>query len=189
MEQFVNFINSNNAVNSERRNLDILNTIIQELSNNLEQSNENEQSQGNEYKPATKEFIDSLKEIEIDKDDISCSICLEEFKKGDKCIKLPCPDPHYFHTNNENCLGIRKWLEKSNTCPMCRTEFPCDESPRQEINIHELDQRVETILNDILRRQVLPVPRHIHILNPARLIQREEDRQLQVAIQASLEDQ
>ena len=99
-----------------------------------------------------------------------------------------------FHTNNENCLGIKKWLEKSNTCPMCRTEFPCVEAPRLEINVEEIDQRLETVLNGILQRHAVPIPRHIHIfnparLNPARLIQREEERQLQAAIQASLQNQ
>ena len=39
-----------------------------------------------------------------------CTICLEEFQKGEKCIRLPCQEPHYFHTNNEHCLGIKKWL-------------------------------------------------------------------------------
>ena len=189
MDQFVNFIQSNNGANQERRNINILNTIIQELNSDLEQVAETQEDQKNEYKPATKEFIDSLAEIEIDRDDITCSICLEEFKKGEKCIKLPCSEPHYFHTNNEHCLGIKKWLEKSNTCPMCRKEFPCVEPPRQEININEIDQRLETILNGILQRQDAPVPRHIHILNPARLIQREEERQLQAAIQASLQNQ
>ena len=173
-----------------------MNSIIQELNNDLEhavetQTNENQASQDENYKPATKEFIDSLEEVEIDREDITCSICLEEFQKGEKCIRLPCQEPHYFHTNNEHCLGIKKWLEKSNTCPMCRTEFPCVEPPRPEINIEAIDQRLENVLNGILQRGGT---RNIHIFNPiqfnpARLIQREEERQLQAAIQASLENQ
>jgi len=173
MDLFVNFIQSKAEANRSRQNininiLNILNSIIQELNNDLEQVVENQGNQEDNYKPATKEFIDSLEEVEIDRDDITCSICLEEFKKGEKCIRLPCQEPHYFHTNNENCLGIKKWLEKSNTCPMCRTEFPCVEAPRLEINVEEIDQRLETVLNGILQRQGAPLPRHIHILNPAR---------------------
>ena len=207
MDQFVNFIQSNAEANRSRQNINILNSIIQELNNDLEQvmenqENETQENQGEQednYKPATKEFIDSLEEVEIDRDDITCSICLEEFQKGEKCIRLPCQEPHYFHSNKEKCLGIKKWLEKSNTCPMCRTEFPCAEpsrieQPRQQINIEEIDQRLETVLNGILQRETTQLPRHIHIFNPARLnparfIQREEERQLQAAIQASLEDQ
>ena len=204
MDLFVNFIQSKAEANRSRQNininiLNILNSIIQELNNDLEQVVENQGNQEDNYKLATKEFIDSLEEVEIDRDDITCSICLEEFKKGEKCIRLPCQEPHYFHTNNENCLGIKKWLEKSNTCPMCRTEFPCVEAPRVEqprleINVEEIDQRLETVLNGILQRHAVPIPRHIHIFNPARfnparLIQREEERQLQAAIQASLQNQ
>jgi len=206
MDQFVNFIQSNAEANRSRQNINILNSIIQELNNDLEQvvenqadetqENETQENQGEQesYKPATKEFIDSLEEVEIDRDDITCSICLEEFQKGEKCIRLPCQEPHYFHANNEHCLGIKKWLEKSNTCPMCRTEFPCFEpphveQPRQVINIEEIDQRLETVLNGILQRETTQLPRHIHIFSPTGLIQREEERQLQAAIQASLEDQ
>ena len=202
MDLFVNFIQSKAEANRSRQNininiLNILNSIIQELNNDLEQvmdNQENQGEQGDSYKPATKEFIDSLEEVEIDRDDITCSICLEEFQKGEKCIRLPCLEPHYFHSNNEHCLGIKKWLEKSNTCPMCRTEFPCVEPSRPGINIEEIDQRLETVLNGILQGPGAPLPRHIHIFNPVRfnpaqLVQREEERQLQAAIQASLQNQ
>ena len=67
MDQFVNFIQSNNGANQERSNINILNTIIQELNSNLELVAETQENQGNDYKPATKEFIDSLEEIEIDR--------------------------------------------------------------------------------------------------------------------------
>ena len=42
---------------------------------------------------------------------------------------------------------------------------------------------------NIILSQTPAVPRRIHILNPARVIQREEERQLQEAIQASLQNQ
>jgi hypothetical protein len=85
------------------------------------------------------EFINNLEEIDITDEIIEkhgeCSICLESFKIGDKCIRLPCKDnPHYFHANNENCPGIKSWLETNNTCPLCRTEFPT-ENISQESNL------------------------------------------------------
>ena len=104
--------------------------------------------QENQNKLPSKEFIESLVEIENDKENLSCSICLEEFKIGEKCIKLPCKDhPHYFHKGNEKCPGIMKWFEKSNTCPVCRTEFPCENNPiieaDEEINTETSGQNLE----------------------------------------------
>lgn len=185
MDQFVNLIQTNNQ---DRENIILLNRIIQELNHNLEDMEQTEQ-QNNDYKPATQEFINSLEEIKIEKDNLSCSICLEEFQKGETCIKLPCPDPHYFHKNNENCSGIQTWLKKSNTCPICRTEFPCNETPRRQINIDDIDRRLENVFNGILQENTFRPPRHIRIFNPVRFIQQEEERQLQAAIQSSLENQ
>ena len=42
-----------------------------------------------------------------------CSICLEEFKEGDKIKKLNCN--HVYH---EECLV--PWLNNNDYCPMCR---------------------------------------------------------------------
>lgn len=107
--------------------------------------------EGEEPEAASIEFINSLKETIIDQENITCSICLEEFKKGDKCIKLPCSNPHYFHASNENCPGIIEWLNKSNTCPLCRTEFPKERRPIR-INLFQLLNSLSQIdLNRILQ--------------------------------------
>lgn len=42
-----------------------------------------------------------------------CSICLEEYIKGDKVAYLTCV--HNFHWN---CIEL--WLKENNTCPQCR---------------------------------------------------------------------
>ncbi|KAK3605279.1 hypothetical protein CHS0354_001396 [Potamilus streckersoni] len=44
-----------------------------------------------------------------------CSICLTEFKSGEKILLLPCE--HEFHAD---C--IPKWLKRNATCPICRHE-------------------------------------------------------------------
>jgi hypothetical protein len=44
-----------------------------------------------------------------------CSLCLDNFKKGEDILTLPCE--HFFH---ENCLT--PWLIKSNLCPMCKQD-------------------------------------------------------------------
>ena len=43
----------------------------------------------------------------------SCSICLEDFTKGELALRLPCG--HLFHGP---CIGT--WLSSSSACPNCR---------------------------------------------------------------------
>ena len=59
--------------------------------------------------------IDNLNNILLCNElpDDLCSICLEEFKEGDKIKKLNCN--HVYH---EECLI--PWLNKNDYCPMCR---------------------------------------------------------------------
>ena len=110
------------------RNQSLLHRMVTSLIENDNILNETINLDENNNNTST-EFINNLEEIDITDEIIEknseCSICLESFKKGDKCIKLPCKDnPHYFHVNNENCPGIKDWLKTNNTCPLCRTEFP-----------------------------------------------------------------
>lgn len=48
--------------------------------------------------------------------DKKCIICLEQFKKGDNYIILPCM--HFFHGG---C--IKKWININNRCPFCNLEI------------------------------------------------------------------
>ena len=173
----------------------ILNGLSNELNNELIDIPDNINSQGDRPKRSSKEFIDSLEEIEIEEikeEGKTCHLCLEEFKIGDKCIELPCKDhKHLFHVEKEGCMGIKKWLEKSNTCPVCRTEFPHEEHEMEEqemeeqeieINLNEIDNRMRQLMGQILNN-------NIRILSPQEVIEMEEQRQLEAAIQASLEEQ
>jgi hypothetical protein len=45
--------------------------------------------------------------------DKECSICLEEFKKDEKLMKIECH--HYFH---RKCID--DWFNINITCPLCR---------------------------------------------------------------------
>ena len=45
----------------------------------------------------------------------NCSICLENYKRGDKITYLPC-----FHLYHSKC--IKKWLKCSKKCPLCKKE-------------------------------------------------------------------
>lgn len=83
-------------------------------------------------------FLNNLNEInvtdEIIQSGTECSICLESFKIGEKCIQLPCKKKsHYFHCGKGECSGIRPWLSRNNTCPLCRTEFPTDNHPTRHM--------------------------------------------------------
>ncbi|CAL9748156.1 unnamed protein product [Musa acuminata subsp. burmannicoides] len=47
-----------------------------------------------------------------------CAVCLEEFKRGDVLLRLPCA--HRFH-----CDCVVPWLQSNSHCPCCRTTiFP-----------------------------------------------------------------
>ena len=87
--------------------------------------------------PCTQEFIDSLETLTINEEDVknklSCAICQEEFKLDEEVLELPCePHKHYYHSNHSECEGILPWLQKNNTCPICRFEFPKKEVEEDE---------------------------------------------------------
>ena len=172
--------------NLQMGNQNIIELIVHELESQLteERNNNNE-----EYidQPASEEFINSLEITEIQEEGITCSICLEEFKLREKCLKLPCKGhPHFFHDEKENCMGVKKWLEKSNTCPVCRTEFPKEDAPAE--NRVEIDR--ERMINDgVIHLMNNIIRTHMRILNPQEIVEMEEQRQLEAAIQASLEEQ
>jgi len=129
MERFIELINSQNNMNNSNVNIELLELLIQNIGDNI-QIIRNNNVDRREHPKVSDDFLNSLSEIENDKKDLSCSICLEEFKIGEKCIKLPCEgNPHYFHKGDDNCPGIMEWFTRNNTCPICRTEFPSEERP------------------------------------------------------------
>ena len=109
---------------------------IMEMLNNIDNIDdvitESMESKDNK-KPMCKEYRSKLIERDINNTDVSeslsCAICQEEFKIGEKALELPCKEgSHYFHTkNNEECPGIYPWIDEKNTCPVCRAEFPYEE--------------------------------------------------------------
>ena len=159
----------------------------------------------------SEEFLNNLKEFNVDEEflekNIQCSICLDDFKLNDECIILDCnEDKHIFHKGNENCSGIKTWLERNNTCPMCRTEFPKEEDNGDNEEDNEVDMPdLENIFdinvpdNDDENKNNINI--NIPIVNPNDLDNRitdiitnyineieenNEQRDIQLAIQASL---
>jgi hypothetical protein len=117
MSHFVNLIN---MMNHFANNNNILNRSFND--------------QGGCTKPCSASFIDSLEKVVVTNEDVDkglcCAICQEEFKMGEHVVRLPCKDPHYFHcdTPDDVCGGILPWLKDHNSCPVCREEFPEEES-------------------------------------------------------------
>ncbi|KAL7126818.1 hypothetical protein ABFS83_14G211900 [Erythranthe nasuta] len=83
--------------------------------------------------PALKSFVRSLP-IKIfppnsDRSLQSCSICMEDFQIDPGTFvtvnKLPCE--HFFH---RDC--IVEWLQRSNTCPLCRHKLPAEPAPKKK---------------------------------------------------------
>ena len=123
----------------------IFHNIVNNLDNNLD----------NNSIATDDNFINQLNKItaEDKHESLTCSICLENFKKGEKIIQLPCN--HFFHTDHESCEGIIPWLKKSNTCPECRHELPKKQPRmiRQNTDIIR-DGFSEMELNEAIRRSL-----------------------------------
>jgi len=97
-------------------------------------------AQPNTPPPASKETVKNLKKFTIEENDVSddkeCSVCKCTYQKGDGCTELPCG--HYYHND---C--ILPWLERSNSCPLCRYELPTDDQDyeqRRTRNSNNFDQ-------------------------------------------------
>ena len=117
--------------------------------------------QGGCSKPCSASFIDKLDKVIITNEDVDnelcCAICQDKFKMGERAIRLPCKDPHYFHceTPEDICGGILPWLKDNNSCPVCREEFPDEESdtsntiPVPDENFDEQDDNNDHSENDI----------------------------------------
>ena len=114
--------------------------------------------QGNTIKKCSASFVNDLETITITDSDVDnnmcCAICQDEFKLGDKAIKLPCSDSHYFHcsSDKELCGGILPWFENNNNCPICRTEFPEEPNipiPDGNFDDEDVSEDGEEIINDI----------------------------------------
>lgn len=77
--------------------------------------------------PASKEFVKNLKSRLVTEHDEKCPICLapNENLTTEKFLTLPCA--HEFH---DQC--ILPWLEKTNSCPLCRAEMMTDDAAYEE---------------------------------------------------------
>lgn len=170
--------------------LDFLNNELENLEiNNLEDN-------PGVKKKASQEFIDKIEGV-VGIDDKVCNICFDTIKLEEECIKLPCDGNHFFHKNEtESCGGIIKWLNINNSCPCCRYEFPHEEyriecGSTEDVANEDMSDEVDRLDGD---EQIIHVPFNINNLfmvggQPLEnLIEEDNDRRLQMAIELSLED-
>ena len=168
--------------------LEMLNTIINneniilrtEIINN--QGTEN----NNNNNGCSEEFINNIEERVVSGEFLKrgkqCSICLEDFKVNDKYMVLPCStgeenEKHVFHSGNDDCSGVKEWLKRNNSCPLCREEFP-----KEPI---ETGETIETMLdpNSLSNDITDIIANYINEIG-----QSNEQRDIQLAIEASLND-
>lgn len=87
-----------------------------------------QRSEDDGVRPTDKKALEKLKRFKLDethckKDNNGkleypqCIICITDIEKGSDTLLIPCG--HMFH---EPC--IKSWLDKHNTCPVCRFELP-----------------------------------------------------------------
>lgn len=140
----------------------------------------------------TQDFIDSIEVKEIEDEEYICSICMDPINSGEKYISLPCSGtPHHFHEGNENCDGIKKWLELNNSCPICRTKFPGEDivQEKNEENINNDTEPQEIEMNFSIVHDETNGNNIINMVNQTlqNVMEMEEEHMLQMAIQNSLE--
>ncbi|KAK1292773.1 hypothetical protein QJS10_CPB17g00122 [Acorus calamus] len=101
--------------------------------------------------------------------DSGCAVCLEGFKKGDRCRVLPgCR--HCFH---KGCVD--KWLVKTRACPLCRrvlsTIYTDIEVLFSDLSVSNIESILASYLNesfkllDIYNRHHLLIRLVIHLLS------------------------
>ncbi|KAI4338158.1 hypothetical protein L6164_016502 [Bauhinia variegata] len=108
--QLANTIIRSERIQTRRETEGVLQTVIAESIETHE----------NRPRPACPTAVEKmLQKIEIGNvPEEQCSICLDDYEvEMGICVSIPCS--HHFH---KDC--IMKWLEESNTCPMCRFMFP-----------------------------------------------------------------
>ncbi|CAK8695452.1 E3 ubiquitin-protein ligase RNF181-like [Clavelina lepadiformis] len=88
--------------------------------------------------PAAKSVVENLPRISLkdldSKKDAQCPVCLAQFDNDDVIITMPCE--HYFHMD---CL--LPWLQKTNSCPLCRFELVTDDPDYEELKKEKLGQK------------------------------------------------
>ena len=106
-----------NEIEENRKEIERIKNEINGINISLTFFNRFPDFQNTENNNDKNEILNELEEVELNelfknKEEIKCSICLENFSINDKIIYLPCI--HYFHSS---C--IKNWIRIKNRCPIC----------------------------------------------------------------------
>jgi len=87
-------------------------------------------------------------EYDLENGSDECSVCLEKFALDESALRIPCG--HLFH---QDC--VRKWLQSSNQCPVCRYELPTDDAEYEQGRCERArNQKPRLKAQDLSRRSV-----------------------------------
>lgn len=115
--------NRNVRINYPLMVTSILNSLVPGSTTDIGQIIQNSMNDtGGLKKKASKDFVASLKHPETISGEYSCGVCQDDIDISERKNILELPCKHMYHTD---C--ILPWFEKSNTCPICRTEFDSEE--------------------------------------------------------------
>lgn len=117
--------NPNNFMNNFNQNF-----ASDDLFEMIRRMSEQEAQQRQRSKAAKKSAVEKLPNIKIEEKHCKklagrmeppcCTVCMEFIDLGTKGMFMPCG--HIYHPD---CL--KPWLEKNNTCPVCRFDLPLEE--------------------------------------------------------------
>eukprot|EP00252_Welwitschia_mirabilis_P000291 TRINITY_DN1032_c0_g1_i2.p1 TRINITY_DN1032_c0_g1~~TRINITY_DN1032_c0_g1_i2.p1 ORF type:complete len:239 (+),score=6.54 TRINITY_DN1032_c0_g1_i2:295-1011(+) len=103
-----------------RRRLDsgadfLIDQLLRELA-------DDESSAGRGPPPASQASVEALENVRISAKDAigQCAVCKDDFELGKEATRMPC-----LHVYHSDC--ILPWLERHNSCPVCRFEMPTDD--------------------------------------------------------------
>ncbi|KAM3131100.1 hypothetical protein pb186bvf_016798 [Paramecium bursaria] len=100
--------------------LQIWNAIVQQYENEIEQLQrqievEQQQKELKNGQGLPQKWLKKIKNMKMGKSSKSCTICCNQFNKGDLILCLPCK--HIFH---DECA--KPWFDRSTHCPNCRSD-------------------------------------------------------------------
>ncbi|GLJ17049.1 hypothetical protein SUGI_0294970 [Cryptomeria japonica] len=80
-------------------------------------------------------------------EDSECTVCLEQFKDGERCLLMPICR-HCFHVD---CA--KAWLSKQPHCPVCRTSAQPKYEPQQKVNFGSNQHAPDAVTIDVLSQE------------------------------------
>ncbi|XP_044259002.1 E3 ubiquitin-protein ligase RNF181-like [Tribolium madens] len=97
--------------------------------------------------PASKSVVENLPSITINEQGVKCPVCLKEHGEGETVKKMPCN-----HTFHAEC--ILPWLEKTNSCPLCRFELATDDEDYEAFRKEKLRAKAREADIEILHNSM-----------------------------------